>query len=99
MRILKTDVPVDATWSDYPMGDIVHVGYQTFGFVSVWWLDSVSGQKLQKLPERRLRVYGTGHPIPRYDTRLSRTMSPQHVGTAVDIGARLVWHLMEDVLT
>lgn len=98
MRILKTDIDVEAGWADYEMGDIVHVAHQKFGHVTVWWWDCVSGQKLQTLPTRRLRVYGTGHPIPVFDATRDQMVSPRHIGTAVDVGAKLVWHLIEDVL-
>lgn len=98
MRILKTEIAVDAEWADYEMGDIVHVSHQSHGFVTVWWWDCVSGQKLQTLPVRRLRVFATGEPVPIFDATQDQMISPRHVGTAVDIGARLVWHLVEDTL-
>lgn len=98
MRILKTDIPVDSDWADYEMGDIVHVAHQSFGNITVWWWDCVSGQKLTTLPTRRLRAYATGEPVPVFDAKRDHLLSPHHVGTAVDVGSKLVWHLIEDVL-
>lgn len=88
MRILKTDIPVQNDWTDYEMGEIVHVGHQAFGVVTVWWLSAP-----RPLPSRRLRVFRTGEDVPSLGHR-----NPHHVGTSVDVGGRLVWHLFEDVL-
>lgn len=99
MRILKTDIPVDDHWHDVEIGDIVHVGHQKWGHITIWWWDHVSGQKLSALPTRRFRAYGTGWEVPQFEPILDGSASPVHRGTAVDIGNKAVWHLIEDVLS
>lgn len=97
MKILKTEIPVDDRWHDVQIGDIVHVGHQNFGVVTIWWWKDIPGQP-RELPTRRFPVYGTGYEVPTFDPVIDGSRSPVHVGTVVDLGTKLDWHLIEDVL-
>lgn len=81
-RIFRYEVPVDDQWHDIDLcGDILHVDTRGMDVVEFWALHQGGARR-----PRRLRVFGTGHPLPPGVT---------HVGTAVVSGGALVWHLVE----
>lgn len=85
-RILRISLPVDDQWHDAQGGRIVHVDRAVrVNRVDVWFEEDSD----QECPTRKLRVFGTGQPLPDETTT--------HVGTAVvDVhGDRLVWHVRE----
>ena len=82
MNVYRYEVPVDDTWHDITLtGPILHVAshYGDIGTVHFWALAGVGSPYTA-----RLRVYGTGHPIP---------LDAVYRGTA--IAEPLVWHLFE----
>lgn len=81
-QIHKAVVPTDDEWHEIP-GPIVHVQEQ-YDVVTVWFEHD---DEAEPAP-RKVRVFGTGQPLPDEPTR--------HVGTAVMRGAWLmVWHVRE----
>lgn len=84
-RVLKWNVPVDD--HDHPIGGgpVVHVGCQTgvVDVVQVWTEEPVPGVRGQ----RRVRVYGTGQPIPEGDVHIGSVIAP------VTPPKTLVWHV------
>ena len=79
VRVLKFNVPVDNQWHPVGGGPVLHVGCQDAVVVAVWTLEDGSADH-----SRTVRVFGTGYPLPN---------GVEHVGTAVAVGGRLVWHL------
>lgn len=81
-RVLKWEVPVDDETHEISGGPVVHVACQhTADVVMVWTEESDL-----TLAPRTVRVFGTGHPIPKAAT---------HIGSVVTAGGALVWHLYE----
>ena len=81
--IFRYEVPVDDAWHTLTLsGPVLHVAARTPETVEVWAL-STDGPTT----ERRMRVFGTGQPLP--DQPLD------HIGTAFAAEGRLVWHVME----
>ncbi|MGW4028215.1 DUF7352 domain-containing protein [Streptomyces sp. NPDC004838] len=80
-QIFRFEVPVDDQWHDISgCGTPLHVDCRAPRIVEFWaW-------RRDDLPDRRLRVFGTGDPIPD---------GSRHIGTAIAPGGQLVWHLLE----
>ena len=84
-EVWKVSLPMDDQWHEYAMGRIVHVDCQhpALGDTVEVWFEN------EPPTTRRLRVFGTGHPIPD---------GAEHVGsTARMANGRLVWHVYEEV--
>jgi len=82
-RVLKWNVPVDDQSHPVGAGRVLYVQCQ-FGpeSVQVWTEES----ELTGSGERKVRVYGTGQPVP---------FDAPHLGTAVTADGALVWHLFD----
>lgn len=81
--IYRYEVPVDDAWHDLELrGKIVHVASRRIDVVEVWAIHDEQARPLK----RRVRVFGTGHPLPKQARR--------HLGTAIPPGGQVVWHLM-----
>lgn len=81
MNVFRYEVPVDDTWHDITLtGPILHVASRNYLKVVYFWALAGVGSPYTA----RLRVYGTGHPIP---------LDAVYRGTA--IAEPLVWHLFE----
>lgn len=81
-RIFRYEVPVDFRWHIIRCGPPLHVACRQPGTVEFWAADSDV-----PVEERHFTVFGTGRPMP--DGLV-------YVGTAMEPGGRLVWHLMSD---
>lgn len=80
-RIYRYQVPVDDAWHVIDgAGPPLHVDCRDPRFVEFWAYEEPDA------PARHYRVYGTGHSIV--------DEVAYYVGTAIDPGRRLVWHLM-----
>jgi hypothetical protein len=82
MNVYRYEVPVDDAWHDVTLsGPVVHVASRNGDHRTVhFWALAGTGTPFTA----RLRVFGTGHPVP--DEAVYR-------GTA--ICEPLVWHLFE----
>lgn len=77
--VFRYEVPVDDAWHTVELpGEIRHVASRRRGVVELW--ADTDGPPTA----RRLRAYGTGHPVP---------AGVVYRGTALD--GPLVWHLWE----
>lgn len=80
-HVLKWNVPVDDQDHTIGGGKVVLVECQaSFDVVQVWTEEWRGVDPL----ERRVRVYGTGQPVPLHD---------EHVGSTVTAKGGLVWHV------
>lgn len=91
-RIHVHAVPIDDATHSFPLpafAQIVHVapGFESVRTVEFWFSFAVRPTLNMPPCNRRFRVFGTGQEIP---------AGFRHVGTAVDTGLRLVWHLCEE---
>lgn len=74
-------IPVNDEWHTVEeAGDPLYVDCRDPRFVEFWAFHEPGA------PSRQYAVYGTGHPI--------EDSGAQYVGTAIDPGRRLVWHLL-----
>ncbi|WP_435610065.1 DUF7352 domain-containing protein [Streptomyces sp. C10-9-1] len=80
-QIFRYEVPVDDQWHAVPgCSTPLHVACRDLRVVEFWaWARP-------DLPDRELRVFGTGHAVPDV---------AEYRGTALAPGGQLVWHLLE----
>jgi len=80
-QIFRFEVPVDDRWHEIAgCSTPLHVDCRDPRIVEFWaW-------QREDLPARRLRVFGTGQPIPD---------GTHYRGTTIAPGGQLVWHLIE----
>lgn len=87
MRLIhKTEIVLSSTEYKYLLpldSTIIHVEYQKGVGACIYYIFDVSNQ--EKLVDRTLAIFGTGHAIPDYY---------KHIGSfLMDV---FVWHLFED---
>lgn len=81
--IHRHEIPVDDQWHTYALtGPVLHMAARRSVDTVEFWTRVTDAPPI----ERRFRVYGTGHPIPKTAVNVKSTLAP----------AGLVWHLLED---
>lgn len=92
-RVLRWSVPVDDRAHEIGGGQILHVDCRPpdlttpAGIVEIWTLEETDENLNTTAPKRQVQVFGTGHPLP--------TSHGAFLGSALDLGGRLVWHAFE----
>lgn len=90
-RIHKHEVHCDGNPRSFEIPAFARICHVAAGFESArtvaFWFEFDDRHKADRVT-RTFRVFGTGHEIPD---------NFRHVGTAVDYGLRLVWHLCEEI--
>lgn len=83
--VLKWPVPVDDHTHKIGGGSVIHVDCQDPhdpSHVMVWTVEQREGP----VPQRTVQVFGTGQPLP---------FNAEHLGSAMALGGRLVWHVFQ----
>lgn len=80
-RILRYEVPADGEWHSFTGHDFpLYVNCRQLGIVEFWAMERYAIDQMAEY-----RVFGTGEPLGGVI---------EYVGTTLDAGGRLVWHLM-----
>jgi hypothetical protein len=107
-RVLRWDVPVDDDWHDIGAGPVVHVAARAHrecpgDLVEVWTLEDLADTYAETVPQRSVRVFGTGHALPHDALHIGsavvpsfRVVSGPTRGTVerIESIAGLVWHVV-----
>jgi len=100
IQVFRYEVPVDEAWHAYDLnGPVLHVGCRKVDVVEFW--AEVHGGVLPVV--RRLRVYGTGQPVPSGAAYRGTALTPPFLSGSAAHGIQvaygtLVWHLYEHPL-
>ena len=86
-RIYRYEVPVDDRWHIFKCGPPLHVACRNPDVVE-FWARPRNEDTDEFVDPQHFRVYGTGQEIPD---------EVRYVGTAIEPGGSLVWHLHSDV--
>jgi hypothetical protein len=87
--IYKYEINIGAdTTIEMPIGAVVLSAHEQNDRVFVWAIvDTTTNAKTK----RHFKVFGTGHPIERWNRM-------RYIGTAFCAGGALVWHVFEEQL-